>query len=1352
MNFKNKVLFISLLSSIALWHCRSKGEPGGDTPPANPDLTVEISANPTNSLPSAEVTLEATVSNMGEGPSPETTLRWYHSADDSLDTETDTSSGMEAVGSLAAAASITIRNVIMVPGEIGTNHYFACVDEVTDEADTANNCSLAATVNVVPVPVPDLAVEISAGSTDVTPSEMLTLTATVMNMGTGSSDATTLEWYLSTDDTLDTDIDTRVGTPETVNTLEADASQTIPNSDTIMAPMTAGTWYYFACVDAVADDTDANNDCSSGAAVDVTVPDLAVVVMPSSTNEVTSAELTLTATVSNMGRRASDATTLRWYLSNDEDITTADTEQGATPTGEAVGILAAGADEMVSNTNTIMTPMTVGTYYYGACVTQATLESNTMNNCSPGARVVVTVRPVPDLSVTISASSADVAPSGMLTLTATVSNTGTGASPETTLRWYRSDDNTLEITGANVDDSQGTKMVSTVAAGGSVMISESMITAPSMAGTWYYFACVDAVAYDTDADNDCSSTGAAVEVTAPDLIVNSIAASSASVATSAELTLTATVMNTGRRASPMTTLQWYRSTDMTIETSDDSTGSAVDVAGLMASSTSDTLSSSMVTVPMTAGTYYYGACVTSVTHESDTTNNCSSGVEVVVTAPDLTVVSISASSTSVTTSETLTLTATVMNAGGATDDTSTLTWYRSDDNTLETTGADADDSQGTEMINALAAGASQMVSDDMITAPSMAGTYYYFACVAPVTDETDMSNDCSASPADVTVTAPDLTVVSISASSTSVTTSETLTLMATVMNAGGATDDTSTLTWYLSGDNDITTTADNTSEGTETVNALMMGDNQALTNNVTTPMTTGAWYYFACVAAVTDETDESNNCASVEVTVTAPDIDVSISASSTSVTTSSMLTLTAMVMNTGGATDDTPTLTWYLSGDNDITTTADNTSEGTETVNALMMGDNQTLTNNVTAPMTTGTWYYFACVAAVTDEANESNNCASVEVMVTVRPAFDFTVSITRVNPANVVPGGMTTLMAVVRNGGSNPSPATDLKWYRSTDSSITTADTQEGMDVDVVALAANANSDAISNTITVSSTAGTYYYGACVVTAASESDTNNNCSSGAAVVVSTSTSGGRLSAIEITAVDSASNEEPIDIWSDGETMWVADFEDDKLYAYNLATGARDSAKEFDLQYAADIADLSDETPRGIWSDGITMWVSDSAADRLFAYTLATGARDPAKEFNLHKDNSFAGAIWSDGTIIWVLQTLGGDKKLFAYVLATGARDPDKDITLTASNANPSGLWSDGTTFWVLDISDNAVYSYQSNGNRDTTRNLSLASGNSNARGIWSDGFTLWVGNEEATDNDMAENIYAYDIRSLVTP
>ena len=42
-----------------------------------------------------------------------------------------------------------------------------------------------------------------------------------------------------------------------------------------------------------------------------------------------------------------------------------------------------------------------------------------------------------------------------------------------------------------------------------------------------------------------------------------------------------------------------------------------------------------LTAPSTAGTYYYGACVDSVSGESDTTNNCSASVEVTVSsAPD----------------------------------------------------------------------------------------------------------------------------------------------------------------------------------------------------------------------------------------------------------------------------------------------------------------------------------------------------------------------------------------------------------------------------------------------------------------------------------------------------------------------------------------------------------------------------------------------------------------------------------------------------------------------------------------------------------------------------------------------
>ena len=45
---------------------------------------------------------------------------------------------------------------------------------------------------------------------------------------------------------------------------------------------------------------------------------------------------------------------------------------------------------------------------------------------------------------------------------------------------------------------------------------------------------------------------------------------------------------------------------------------------------------------------------------------------------------------------------------------------------------------------------------------------------------------------------------------------------------------------------------------------------------------------------------------------------------------------------------------------------------------------------------------------------------------------------------------------------------------------------------------------------------------------------------------------------------------------------------DSKIYAYSLATKARDSGKDFDT-----LAGAGNNNPRGIWSDGTTMWVAD---------------------------------------------------------------------------------------------------------------------------------------------------------------
>ena len=113
----------------------------------------------------------------------------------------------------------------------------------------------------------------------------------------------------------------------------------------------------------------------------------------------------------------------------------------------------------------------------------------------------------------------------------------------------------------------------------------------------------------------------------PDLVVSSVSASDTSLAAGATFTLNATVRNHGNTASSATTLHYYRSFDATISSSDTQVGTDA-VSALPASDSS--AESISLTAPSSAGTYYYGACVDSVSGESSTGNNCSDGVGVTV--------------------------------------------------------------------------------------------------------------------------------------------------------------------------------------------------------------------------------------------------------------------------------------------------------------------------------------------------------------------------------------------------------------------------------------------------------------------------------------------------------------------------------------------------------------------------------------------------------------------------------------------------------------------------------------------------------------------------------------------------
>ena len=125
-------------------------------------------------------------------------------------------------------------------------------------------------------------------------------------------------------------------------------------------------------------------------------------------------------------------------------------------------------------------------------------------------------------------------------------------------------------------------------------------------------------------------------------------------------------------------------------------------------------------------------------------------------------------------------------------------------------------------------------------------------------------------------------------------------------------------------------------------------------------------------------------------------------------------------------------------------------------------------------------------------------------------------------------------------------------------------------------------------------------------------------------------------------------------IWSDGETMWVLDDRANAVFAYDLEAGA------LLAEYALD---SSNSSPRGIWADGVTLWVSDpgSSPRRLFAYRLPTREKAEAagEDARLERvrdedfthlsssSNNSPRGIWSDGDVMYVVDQ--SDDKLYTY-------------------------------------------------------------------------------------------------------
>ncbi|MYD12702.1 MAG: hypothetical protein F4X00_03680, partial [Gemmatimonadetes bacterium] len=330
-----------------------------------PDLVVDTPMVDRDSVEvGGEFTLGVIVRNLGNAEAQSrNTLRFYESFDSRI-TSSDREVGTDSVMPLAAGQASEEASVLLTAGPlVGIRFFGACVDAPPNETSTRNNCSAGVPVvfwqpNRPPLPRDSIRAP---------------------TLEPGDTFRTRLGRFF-----FDPDRDSLRYAAESSDASIATASV---SSDLLTVEAKAtGT----ATITVTARDVTTRRPGSFAATqrfdVRVTLrprPDLVVDMAQDSFSINPQRTFLINAVVRNEGtREVSSGTTVRFFLSSDSTIGTADTEVGT----DTLGALPESGRQLISVSLT--SSAAEGVYYYGACVDSVEEESSTDNNCS-GALVVV---------------------------------------------------------------------------------------------------------------------------------------------------------------------------------------------------------------------------------------------------------------------------------------------------------------------------------------------------------------------------------------------------------------------------------------------------------------------------------------------------------------------------------------------------------------------------------------------------------------------------------------------------------------------------------------------------------------------------------------------------------------------------------------------------------------------------------------------------------------------------------------------------------------------------------------------------------------------------------------------------
>lgn len=396
------------------------------------------------------LTINTTVVNNGvSAAGASSTLNYYLSTNTIISTF-DYQIGTDFIPNLGVGGSsvenITVDVLSVTPFiPPGTYYIGYIIDDgnVIAESNEGDNIFNFVTQVVIPA-VPNL-----TRSTDnlVVTGTSLNISATATNNGTGPSGNSTLGYYLSTNTIIST-LDYRIGSDAVaglavgatgVETLNID----VLNVQPAIPPGTYNVGYIWD-VNASVNELNENDNNFFFSGQTVVIPDLPNLTKFSDTLLVTGTNVSISARVTNDGTLAAGASTMKYYLSTNNYISTADYEIGS----DVVGALAIGGistETLAIDVTTVAPAIPPGTYYVGYLldVNGNVTENNESDNRYVFTYARVTITPPPMLPNLTYQMDSVVISGTNLTIGAEMNNNGVAASTATAVAFYLSTNPTI---------------------------------------------------------------------------------------------------------------------------------------------------------------------------------------------------------------------------------------------------------------------------------------------------------------------------------------------------------------------------------------------------------------------------------------------------------------------------------------------------------------------------------------------------------------------------------------------------------------------------------------------------------------------------------------------------------------------------------------------------------------------------------------------------------------------------------------------------------------------------------------------------------------------------------------------